>query len=117
MKTDVVIVEAVRTPTGRRNGGLSTMHSIDVLGAVQRELVARAGIDPRDVGQVVGGCVGQVGMQAANVTPQRVVECRLAPRSRSNHGRRAMRVVAAGRQLGRRVGRRGGGRYGDRLRR
>src|SRR5690348_18430769 len=65
---DVVIVEAVRTPTGRRNGGLSTMHSIDLLGAVQRDLFIRTGVDPLEVGQVVGGCVGQVGMQAMNVT-------------------------------------------------
>jgi acetyl-CoA C-acetyltransferase len=65
---DVVIVEAVRTPTGRRGGGLSTMHSVDLLGGVQRELFARSGVDPSDIGQVVGGCVAQVGMQAANVT-------------------------------------------------
>jgi acetyl-CoA C-acetyltransferase len=65
---DVVIVEAVRTPTGRRNGGLSTMHSIDLLGAVQRDLFIRTGVDPLEVGQVVGGCVGQIGMQAMNVT-------------------------------------------------
>ena len=65
---DVVIVEAVRTPIGRRNGGLSTMHSLDLLGAVQRDLFIRTGLDPREVGQVVGGCVGQIGMQAMNVT-------------------------------------------------
>ena len=65
---EVVIVEAVRTPIGRRNGGLATMHSIDALGAVQRELFERSGVDPTEVGQVVGGCVGQVGMQAMNVT-------------------------------------------------
>ena len=65
---EVVIVEAVRTPLGRRNGGLSTMHSIDLLGAVQRELFTRSGLDPAEVGQVVGGCVQQVGMQAMNVT-------------------------------------------------
>ncbi|MHB8465223.1 MAG: steroid 3-ketoacyl-CoA thiolase [Acidimicrobiales bacterium] len=65
---EVVIVEAVRSPFGRRNGGLSSMHSIDLLGAVQRELFTRSGVDPRDVGQVVGGCVGQVGMQTMNVT-------------------------------------------------
>lgn len=68
MANDVVIVEAVRTPVGRRNGGLSQMHSIDVLGAVQRAVIDRSGIDPLEVGQVVGGCVGQVGMQAANIT-------------------------------------------------
>ena len=65
---EVVIVEAVRTPIGRRNGGLSTMHSIDLLGAVQRDLFIRTGLDPLEVGQVVGGCVGQIGMQAMNVT-------------------------------------------------
>src|SRR5436305_9700776 len=65
---DVVIVEAVRTPTGRRNGGLSTMHSIDLLGAVQRDLFIRTGVDPLEIGQVVGGCVAQIGMQAMNVT-------------------------------------------------
>jgi acetyl-CoA C-acetyltransferase len=68
MANDVVIVEAVRTPVGRRNGGLATMHSIDVLGAVQRAVVQRSGVDPHEIGQVVGGCVGQVGMQAANIT-------------------------------------------------
>lgn len=65
---EVVIVEAVRTPLGKRNGGLSTMHSIDLLGAVQSELFTRSGVDPSEVGQVVGGCVGQVGMQTMNVT-------------------------------------------------
>src|SRR3954447_17135574 len=65
---DVVIVDAVRTPTGRRGGGLSTVHSIELLGAVQQALFARTAIDPAEVGQVVGGCVAQVGMQAANVT-------------------------------------------------
>jgi acetyl-CoA C-acetyltransferase len=58
---DVVTVEVVRTPIGRRNGGLSTMHTLDLLGAVQRELFVRSGCDPADVGQVVGGCVAQVG--------------------------------------------------------
>ena len=66
--SDVVIVEAVRSALGRRNGGLSSMHSVDLLAAVQAELFTRSGIDPSLVGQVVGGCVGQVGMQAMNVT-------------------------------------------------
>src|SRR5688500_2729899 len=65
---DVVVIDAVRTPIGRRNGGLSTMHSIDLLGTVLRALVDRTGIDPGVVGQLVGGCVGQVGMQASNIT-------------------------------------------------
>jgi acetyl-CoA C-acetyltransferase len=66
--SDVVIVEAVRTPIGRRGGGLSTMHSADLLATALRALVERSGIDPAAVGQVVGGCVSQVGMQSFNVT-------------------------------------------------
>jgi acetyl-CoA C-acetyltransferase len=65
---EVVIVEAVRTPIGKRNGGLSSMHSIDLLAAAQKALIDRSGIDPAEVGQVIGGCVSQVGMQALNVT-------------------------------------------------
>ena len=65
---DVVIVEAVRSPLGKRGGGLSTSHSVDVLGTVQKALFDRSGVDPLEVGQVVGGCVGQVGMQSMNVT-------------------------------------------------
>ena len=67
MSEEVVIVEAVRSPMGKRNGGLASMHAIDLLGAVQSEVLSRAGVDPAEVGQVVGGCVGQVGMQTMNV--------------------------------------------------
>ena len=65
--SDVVIVEAVRSPIGRRNGELSTMHPADLLGAVQRAVVERSGIDPREVDQVVGGCVTAVGEQSYNI--------------------------------------------------
>ena len=65
---DVVFVEAVRTPIGRRNGGLSTVHPADLLGTVLSEVVGRSGIDPTEVEQVVGGCVSQVGEQSFNVT-------------------------------------------------
>jgi acetyl-CoA C-acetyltransferase len=65
---NVVIVEALRTPIGRRNGGLSTLHPAEVLSRVQTALIERAGIDPAEVGQVVGGCVSQVGEQSFNVT-------------------------------------------------
>src|SRR5688572_3755351 len=65
---EVVIAEAVRSPIGRRNGGLSTMHAVDLLATVQKELIRRSGIDPAEVEQVIGGCVTQVGMQAGNVT-------------------------------------------------
>jgi acetyl-CoA C-acetyltransferase len=65
--SEVVIVEAVRTPIGRRGGGLSTIHPADLLAAVQSAVIDRAGIDPAEVGQVVTGCVSQVGEQAFNI--------------------------------------------------
>jgi acetyl-CoA C-acetyltransferase len=65
--TEVVIVEAVRTPIGRRNGGLSTVHPADLLATVLREVVGRSGIDPEEVDQVVAGCVSQVGAQSFNI--------------------------------------------------
>ena len=64
----VVIVDAVRTPIGRRNGGLSTLHPGETLGLVQKAIIDRSGIDPAIVEQVVGGCVSQVGEQSFNVT-------------------------------------------------
>ena len=66
--SNVVIVDAVRTPIGRRNGGLSTLHPAELLGAVQKALVDRTGVDPNVIDQVVGGCVSQVGEQSFNVT-------------------------------------------------
>ncbi|HET9612342.1 MAG TPA: steroid 3-ketoacyl-CoA thiolase [Acidimicrobiales bacterium] len=65
--SEVVIVEAVRSPIGRRNGGLATVHPADLLAGVLRELVNRSGIDPAEVGQVVTGCVSQVGEQSFNI--------------------------------------------------
>lgn len=65
---NVVIVEAVRTPIGRRGGGLSTVHPADLLGNPLRAVIERSGIDPNEVGQVIGGCVSQVGEQSFNVT-------------------------------------------------
>jgi acetyl-CoA C-acetyltransferase len=67
-KDDVVIVEAVRTPIGKRGGGMSGYHSADLLGVAQREVLARGGADSKDVDQVIGGCISQVGQQAFNVT-------------------------------------------------
>jgi acetyl-CoA C-acetyltransferase len=65
---EAVIVEATRSPIGKRNGWLSGLHPTEILGAVQVEVVKRAGIDPSDVEQVVGGCVTQAGEQGSNVT-------------------------------------------------
>lgn len=63
-----VIVEAVRTPIGKRRGQLSGLHAAELLGLAQRGLLDRAGIDPAEVEQVIGGCVTQAGEQSNNVT-------------------------------------------------
>jgi len=63
-----VIVNAVRTPIGKRNGSLSGLHAAEILGAAQLALVERAGIEPGLVEQIAGGCVTQAGEQSNNVT-------------------------------------------------
>lgn len=62
-----VIVEAVRTPIGKRHGSLSGLHPAQLLGAVQVELIKRTGLDPLEVEQIFGGCVTQVGEQSFNI--------------------------------------------------
>ncbi|MEU8610466.1 acetyl-CoA C-acyltransferase [Actinoplanes sp. NPDC048791] len=64
---DAVIVGAVRTPVGRRNGGLAQVHPVDLSAVVLRALAERTGIDPADVEDVMWGCVSQVGEQSWNV--------------------------------------------------
>ncbi|MFF8846857.1 acetyl-CoA C-acetyltransferase [Streptomyces sp. NPDC015127] len=65
--TEVYIVEAVRTPVGRRRGGLAAVHPADLGAHVLRALVARAGIDPAAVDDVVFGCLDTVGPQAGDI--------------------------------------------------
>src|SRR5579875_1945173 len=64
---EAVIVEALRTPIGRRNGQLKDWHPVDLLAHTLAALVARAGIDPGIVDDVIAGCVTQVGEQSLNV--------------------------------------------------
>jgi acetyl-CoA acyltransferase len=64
---DAVIVGAVRTPVGRRKGGLAGVHPVDLAGHVLRALEQRTGFDPADVDDVVWGCVSQVGEQSWNI--------------------------------------------------
>jgi acetyl-CoA acyltransferase len=71
---DVVIIEAVRTAMGRRNGMLSGTHPVTLGAKVLREVVARAGIEPGVVEDVVFGNVSQVGEQAANIGRNVVLE-------------------------------------------
>jgi acetyl-CoA acyltransferase len=64
---DAVIVDAVRTPVGRRNGAYSEVHPVDLSAHVLNALVERTGVDPAVVDDVVWGCVSQVGEQTMNV--------------------------------------------------
>jgi acetyl-CoA C-acetyltransferase len=59
-----VIIDAVRTPLGKRNGWLAGVHPAALLGFAQTEVLRRSGIDPELVDQVVGGCVTQAGEQS-----------------------------------------------------
>ena len=63
-----VIVEAVRTPVGKRGGALAGLHAAELLGSAQTALLERAGVAPGRVEQVAGGCVTQAGEQSGNVT-------------------------------------------------
>jgi acetyl-CoA acyltransferase len=64
---EAVIVEAVRSPVGKRNGVLSGLHPADLSAQVLNGLVTRAGVDPALVDDVVWGCVGQVGEQTGDI--------------------------------------------------
>jgi acetyl-CoA acyltransferase len=64
---DAVIVEAVRTPVGRKDGRLKDWHPVDLLAETLGELVARAALEPSWVDDVICGCVSQVGEQSLNV--------------------------------------------------
>ena len=64
---ETVIVGAVRTPVGKRNGGLAGMHAADLSAVVLNELAERTGVDPEVVDDVIWGCVSQVGDQSSNI--------------------------------------------------
>jgi acetyl-CoA C-acetyltransferase len=65
-----VIVEATRSPIGKRGGWLSGLHATELLGATQKALVEKAGLDAGDIEQLIGGCVTQYGEQGNNITRQ-----------------------------------------------
>ena len=71
--TTAVIVDAVRTPLGRRNGKLKDWHPVDLAGETLKALQERTGIDPGLVDDVIMGCVMQIGEQAANVARNAVL--------------------------------------------
>jgi len=65
--SEVYIVGAVRSPVGRRNGGLSAVHPADLASQVLQALIARTGVDPAAVEDVIMGCVSQVGPQTMDI--------------------------------------------------
>ena len=65
---DIYIVGAARSPIGKRGKGLAGLMPADLLGAVQKAALERAGVAAENVGQVVGGCVSQINQQSFNVT-------------------------------------------------
>ena len=69
MTREAVIVEAVRTPLGKRNGKLKDWHPVDLLGTTLNELIARSGVDAARVDDVICGCVSQVGEHLDQVLP------------------------------------------------
>lgn len=64
---NAVIIDAVRTPIGKRNGALKHVHAVDLSAVVLNELAARTGLDPQLVEDVMWGCVTQIGDQSSNV--------------------------------------------------
>ncbi len=64
---EAYLVGAVRTPVGRRNGGLAQVHSVDLAAQVLTELIARTGADPSAVDDVIMGCVSQIGPQSIDI--------------------------------------------------
>jgi acetyl-CoA acyltransferase len=73
MSRRAVIVDAVRTPLGRRDGMLKSWHPVDLLGFTIKGLVARNNLDPALIDDVIAGCVMQVGEQTANVARNAVL--------------------------------------------
>jgi acetyl-CoA acyltransferase len=70
---DAVIVGAVRTPLGKRNGVLAGVHPVDLAAHVLRSLAARTGVDPATVDDVISGCGSQVGDQSFNIARSAVL--------------------------------------------
>src|SRR5215212_8167466 len=64
---EAYIVSAVRSPVGRRNGGLSKVHPADLSAHVMNAAVEAAGVDPGAVDDVIWGCVDQLGAQSTNI--------------------------------------------------
>src|SRR5216684_2532199 len=73
MTREAVIVDAVRTPLGKRDGMLKGWHPVDLLGHTLNGLVQRTKLNPELIEDVIAGCVMQVGEQAANIARNAVL--------------------------------------------
>lgn len=71
---DALIIDAVRTPVGRRGGALKDRHPVGLLAQTLRTLVDRVGIDAGEIDDVIAGCVSQVGEQALNIARLALLE-------------------------------------------
>jgi acetyl-CoA acyltransferase len=78
---DAVIVEAVRSAHGKRNGTLASVHPVDLMADVLNALAARTGLDPRLIDDVAIGCVTQLGDQSSNIGRFAVLAAGYPPRS------------------------------------
>ena len=96
---NAVIVGAVRTAVGRKNGKLAGYRPDDLLADTLKALVARVKIDPSEVEDVVMGCVDQVGEQGLNIARNAALIAGLSPRRLRHHARPHVRLRPAGRQL------------------
>jgi len=92
---EVVIVEAVRTPIGRRNGKLKDIHPVVLGSLVLKEIVKRAGIAPDQVEDVVFGCVTQAGEQSLNIARSAWLTAGFPVTTPGDHCGQAVRVEPA----------------------
>ena len=97
--SEAYIVGAVRTPVGRRNGGLSAVNPVDLAAHVLTELIARTGADPAAVDDVIMGCVSQIGPQSIDIARNAWLSAGLPENVPGRHHRPPVRFVPAGRAL------------------
>jgi acetyl-CoA C-acetyltransferase len=97
-----VIVDAARTPYGKRGKSLAGIHAVDLLAGAQRALLERIGVDPALIGEAIGGCVTQAGEQSGNVTRMAWLHAGLPEETgattidaQCGSGQQAMALVAA----------------------
>ena len=96
---EAYIVDAVRTPVGKRGGGLAAVHPADLGAHVLRALVERTDLDPPAVEDVFFGCVDALGPQAGDIARTVLARRRATRGGARHHHRPPVRLVAAGAAL------------------